>query len=260
MKTQTKNLIIIAAIAAIAIITTIAAILLFSGGNEPAENPQTLLDLGEQYLLELDYEQALVQFLRAIEIEPMNARAYIGAAEAYLELGETDKAIAILEQGYERTEDEEIKALLDELTFVPEPEPLVTTTPEPTTSESPALPSSTNEPDTTLLQGEYISVVSEFVRYRYQLVGGIPQPMGISEEYNSNGTISETIMAYMSSRQSENDDWTEWKTAPHYWAGIFCTDCGELPADGSMPEWYRFAFTHPYSGAWKNTPRVFYDE
>ena len=131
MKTQTKNLIIIAAVAAITIITTIAAILIFSGGNEIAESPQTLLDLGEQYLLELDYEQALVQFLRVIEIEPMNARAYIGAAESYIGLGDTDNAIAILEQGYEQTSDSEIKRILDELTFVPEIEPEPESEPDP---------------------------------------------------------------------------------------------------------------------------------
>lgn len=60
-----------------------------------------LLDLGEKYLLRLDYEQALVQFLKVIEIEPMNERGYTGAAEAYVGLGDTDSAITILEKGLE---------------------------------------------------------------------------------------------------------------------------------------------------------------
>lgn len=58
-----------------------------------------LLDLGEKYLLELDYEQALVQFLKVIEVDPMNPRGYSGAAEAYVGLGETEKAIAVLQDG-----------------------------------------------------------------------------------------------------------------------------------------------------------------
>ena len=58
-----------------------------------------LLDLGEKYLLELDYAQALVYFSKVIEIEPMNPRGYTGAAEAYVGLGDTDNAVAILEQG-----------------------------------------------------------------------------------------------------------------------------------------------------------------
>jgi hypothetical protein len=75
------------------------------------------LDLGEKYLLELNYEQALVQFLKVIEIEPMNARAYIGAAEAYIGLGDTDSAIAILMMGLDALPgDAEIQAMLDELT------------------------------------------------------------------------------------------------------------------------------------------------
>ena len=58
-----------------------------------------LLDLGEKYLLELNYEQALVQFLAVIEIEPMNPRGYTGAAEAYLGLGREEEAVAVLERG-----------------------------------------------------------------------------------------------------------------------------------------------------------------
>ena len=51
-----------------------------------------LLNLGEKYLLELDYEQAIVQFTKLIEIEPKNARAYTRLAEAYIGMGNTDKA------------------------------------------------------------------------------------------------------------------------------------------------------------------------
>jgi tetratricopeptide (TPR) repeat protein len=66
-----------------------------------ANNPSSLISLGEKHLLELDYEQALVQFLRVIEIEPMNERAYLGAAEAYIALGDAENAIAVLERGLE---------------------------------------------------------------------------------------------------------------------------------------------------------------
>ncbi|GHV34394.1 hypothetical protein FACS18949_10360 [Clostridia bacterium] len=79
--------------------------------------------MGEKYLLDLDYEQAIVQFLGAIEIEPKNTRAYIGAAEAYIALGHTDDAIAILQQGLDATGDAAIAEMLAELTAVPEPTP-----------------------------------------------------------------------------------------------------------------------------------------
>ena len=74
-----------------------------------------LLDLGEKYLLELNYEQALVQFLIVIEIEPMNPRGYIGAAEAYISLGKIDEAISILRHGYEITGDESMLSMLSGL-------------------------------------------------------------------------------------------------------------------------------------------------
>ena len=167
MKTQTKNLIIIAAVAAIAIITTIAAILLFSGGNEPAESPQTLLDLGEQYLLELDYEQALVQFLRVIEIEPMNARGYIGAAESYIGLGDTESAIAILELGYERTGDSEIRRILDELTYVPELEVESEPVPEPEL-ELESEPEPEPEPETPTMSGTH--EIMQFGGYDWRIL------------------------------------------------------------------------------------------
>jgi len=90
----------------------------------PAPTPPTaseLLDLGERYLLDLDYEQAVAQFLAVIEIEPMNARAYIGAAEAYIALGRTDDAVAVLERGLDATDDVAIAEMLARLHGVTEP-------------------------------------------------------------------------------------------------------------------------------------------
>ena len=75
-----------------------------------------LLDLGEKYLLELNYERALVQFLRVIEIEPMIPRGYTGAADANIGLGRIDDAIAVLEQGLAVIgPDESIQAMLGEI-------------------------------------------------------------------------------------------------------------------------------------------------
>jgi tetratricopeptide (TPR) repeat protein len=89
-----------------------------------------LLDLGEKYLLELDYEQAIVQFTKLIEIEPKNARAYTGAAEAYTALGRADEAIAILEQGLVQLPDnEEILSMLEALRPPKPPETPITPTP-----------------------------------------------------------------------------------------------------------------------------------
>ncbi|GHV34396.1 hypothetical protein FACS18949_10370 [Clostridia bacterium] len=114
----------------------------------PVASAAELLSLGEKYLLELDYEQAIVQFLGVIEIEPMNVRAYLGAAEAYIGLGRTDDAIAILQQGFDATGDAEIAAKLAELTE-PEPTPTATYIPEATPTKEPTI-----EPATELTPPE----------------------------------------------------------------------------------------------------------
>ena len=82
-----------------------------------ADKPLTaaeLLSLGDKFLLDLDYEQALVQFLQVIEIEPRNPRGYTGAAEAYVGLGQPENARAILEQGLSAVGQED-RALLEEI-------------------------------------------------------------------------------------------------------------------------------------------------
>ena len=70
------------------------------------------MEIGEKYLAELEYESAVAAYMAAIEIEPKNAEAYIGLAEAYLGMGETDKAIEILEEGISQTDSEELKSML----------------------------------------------------------------------------------------------------------------------------------------------------
>ena len=84
---------------------------------DPTLTAADYLDLGEKYLLNLDYEQALVQFLKVIEIEPMNSRGYTGAAEAYIGLDRFDDAIAILEQGLTVLPDNE--DIQDKLNLMP---------------------------------------------------------------------------------------------------------------------------------------------
>ena len=89
-----------------------AVVLMNTGGTQSVAE---LLSLGERYLLELNYEAALVQFLRVIEIDPMNPRGYHGAARAHIGLGQPEQAIDILNQGIEMTGDAELQALLDEI-------------------------------------------------------------------------------------------------------------------------------------------------
>ena len=103
-------------VALITIIAILLTMLTACAKPEAQLSVTELLDLGEKYLLEMNYEQAVVQFLKVIEIEPKNPRGYTGAAEAYVGLGQMDKAIAVLRQGQEQLPDDpEIMEKMSEL-------------------------------------------------------------------------------------------------------------------------------------------------
>jgi len=57
---------------------------------EPEPSWQELYDLGVRYLSEGNYEEAILAFSAAIEIDPGNAEGYADRGEAYLMLAETD--------------------------------------------------------------------------------------------------------------------------------------------------------------------------
>lgn len=56
------------------------------------------LQLGQKYLEEMDYEQAIVAFNEAIKIDPVNVDAYLGLADAYLRLGEYEDSLACIDR------------------------------------------------------------------------------------------------------------------------------------------------------------------
>lgn len=70
-----------------------------------------LLNLGQQYLDELNYEQAVICFEEYLEIEPKSVEAYIGLAEAYIGLDEYAKALEVLASGYDITGDTRLQRL-----------------------------------------------------------------------------------------------------------------------------------------------------
>jgi Leucine-rich repeat (LRR) protein len=126
----------------------ISLVVAFTACRQTVDAPLSateLLVLGEKYLLELNFEQAIVHFTNLIEIEPKNPRGYTGLAEAHLGLGDVARAIAALEQGLmELPGNAEIQALLDELSppeevskvYAHEPEPADDPAPELTEPES----------------------------------------------------------------------------------------------------------------------------
>lgn len=59
------------------------------------------LSLGDHYLQEMDYEAAVSAYEKAIQIDPKQEDAYLKAARAWLDIGETEEAVILLETGLE---------------------------------------------------------------------------------------------------------------------------------------------------------------
>lgn len=112
-KSNIKLISIISASCLVLIGIIIALIMIFSQPNTQSQLSEQI-SLGEKYLTEENYEEAIVAFKKAIEIEPNDPELYIKLADAYMANGDSDNAIATLENGYKQTNDEAIKKKLDE--------------------------------------------------------------------------------------------------------------------------------------------------
>lgn len=92
---------------ALVIITVgiIVALVLALGGGEGVSIPNTasFMAIAEKYLLDMNYEQAVLEFNKILEIDPMNVDAYLGKAEALIAMGKTDEARELLESAYTKT-------------------------------------------------------------------------------------------------------------------------------------------------------------
>ncbi len=77
---------------------------------------QEQLSLGEKYLKELNYEDAIVALNRAIEIDPRSPEPYLLLADVYIGQEDFNSAKKVLEEGYQATGgNEEIKKKQEEV-------------------------------------------------------------------------------------------------------------------------------------------------
>lgn len=74
-----------------------------TSGNLSAWQEQ--YDLGMRYLTESDYEEAILAFTAAIEIDSKQADSYVYLTQVYLSAGNSEMAETIRAQGYEATGD-----------------------------------------------------------------------------------------------------------------------------------------------------------
>ncbi|MBP3595452.1 MAG: leucine-rich repeat protein, partial [Lachnospiraceae bacterium] len=165
IKVESKNKLnktLLLIVALILGIVLIALLVIFVPKAAKAKSVEKQLSLGEKYLDELDYEQAIASYLAVIEIDPKNEDAYLALADIYMEMGEYEKAEEILEQAeeeilskdiWEKQQDVEKAIGEAENTPIPTatctPIPIATNTPVPTVTNTP-MPTVTNTPVPTV--------------------------------------------------------------------------------------------------------------
>ena len=110
---NTKQLFVAVAICVALILLIVIGVV--AKGVGKARQLTEQLELGEMYLDELNYEQAVVAFQAAITIEPLSVEAYLGIAEVYMLQGEYEQAMEYSKKGYEITESEKLLDLLSKV-------------------------------------------------------------------------------------------------------------------------------------------------
>lgn len=95
MKKQKSILLIFATFIALTIIT---GIIITNKNNDSKFRQQ--LNLGEEALLNIDYEAAIIAFTNAIDLDPKSMDAYLGISKAYIALDDYANASDYLSKGY----------------------------------------------------------------------------------------------------------------------------------------------------------------
>lgn len=100
---------------AIAVICLGVMMLLSACKKAPEDIAKEQLELGEKYLSEGNYDEAIVAFSKAIEIEPKNAKAYEGLSIAYEENGDYELAAQTLREGKQALGTDELDSRISEI-------------------------------------------------------------------------------------------------------------------------------------------------
>lgn len=126
---------IIVACVVLVAVAIVAIVAINRGAGQEKRQIAENLDLGNNFLVEQNYEEAIVAFNKALEIDPKNEDAYLGLAKAYLSLiaqKSTDSedttegirlcetVLDILEKGFELTQSSEIETEIEKITEVRE--------------------------------------------------------------------------------------------------------------------------------------------
>ena len=88
------------------LLVVLSMILLLTACTSKAQKAMEKVELGQKYLTEQNYTEAVASFTEAIGLDPENIPAYMGRAEAYVALKQYDDAKADYTTAIEKTEDQ----------------------------------------------------------------------------------------------------------------------------------------------------------
>ena len=97
------------------IVLTLVLLVGIAGCSGTKKEWQEQYDLGMRYLDEGDYEEAILAFSAAIEIDSSRPEAYMGRAEAYIAVNEPDKALKDYKKAQRLAKNDDDEDLVDEL-------------------------------------------------------------------------------------------------------------------------------------------------
>lgn len=96
VKKKSKLPLVLAVIALSVILVILIFVIIMMPGIKATKEYDTSIEVARQYLNDKDYDRAIAAYERAIEIDPKKKDAYIGLADLYLETGDTEKALEVL--------------------------------------------------------------------------------------------------------------------------------------------------------------------
>lgn len=112
-KNRTK--ILLTVLIAVFLILIAAAAFIFVSGKMKDKNYSEAISSAEKYLTAHNYEDAVIQYKKAISVNPKEEDAYLALADVYVEQDEMSKAKAILRKGLKETSSFKIKRTLEDL-------------------------------------------------------------------------------------------------------------------------------------------------
>lgn len=160
---------------------------------EPTAEPltwQEQYDMGMRYLSEGKYEEAILAFTAAIEIDPKQPGAYLGLANAHIETGNKDAAREILEVGVAAVDD---PAELEELLQTLESAGFAEVSP----SEEDHTEEREYNEDGTLKRQNYFDADGKLESYRLYVDSGDPGVKRI-DNYTADGIFTGYTLYYKS--------------------------------------------------------------